>query len=70
MIPQSMGCGRHLYRTVQPLLHRAVTKHKHNADRYRKHFKADAHAWILILHMMNGARPGGSLRQKLAPKPC
>src|SRR5437764_10684082 len=86
MIPQShgssrsygsSGCGRRLFRTVQPILSAAVDKHKHNADRYRKRFKAQAHAWILILHMMRGAGAaagggarggsggsgGGSLRQ-------
>src|SRR5437870_9028040 len=66
MIPQSMGCGRRLYRTVQPILQAVVDKHKCKANRYRKRFKADAHAWILILHMMKGAKPAGSLRQSHA----
>jgi hypothetical protein len=61
MIPQSWDCGRRLYRVVQPILHEATANGK--ADRYRKRFKAQAHAWILILHIMRGAN---SLRQSHA----
>src|SRR5437667_576959 len=58
MIPQSSGCGRRLYRIVQPILDEATANGK--ADRYRKRFKAHSHAWILILHIM---KAGHSLRQ-------
>jgi Transposase DDE domain len=61
MIPQSSGCGRRLYKIVQPILEEATVDGE--ADRYRKHFKAQSHAWILILHMMRGAN---SLRQSHA----
>ena len=66
MIPQStsmmsMICARRLYRLAQPILSKAVAKHK--ADRYRKHFGAQAHIWMLLLHIMNGSQ---SLRQSNA----
>src|SRR6187401_234101 len=59
--PQSSGLGRRLYRIVQPILDEATANGK--ADRYRKRFKAQTHAWILILHIMRGAT---SLRQSYA----
>lgn len=60
MIPDSAGCGRRLYRKVQPLIEAATRKHKSRADRYRKHFWAQSHIWVLILHLAHGE---DSLRQ-------
>lgn len=60
MIPDSAGCGRRLYRKVQPLIEAATRKHKSQADRYRKHFRAQSHIWVLILHLAHGE---DSLRQ-------
>lgn len=68
MIPDSRGCGRRLYRKVQPLIEAATTTG--NADRYRKRFLAISHMWLLILHTAGaGGGPGGrgsSLRQSHA----
>lgn len=68
MIPDSVGCGRRLYRKVQPLIVDAVhavgdKAKKAKADRYRKHFRAVSHVWLLILHLTQG---GPSLRQSHA----
>lgn len=60
MIPDSMGCGRRLYRKVQPLIEQAAQTGEGKADRYRKHFMALSHMWVLILHLAQG---GKSLRQ-------
>ena len=51
MIPDSMGCGRRLYRKVQPLIEQAAQTGEGKADRYRKHFMALSHMWVLILHL-------------------
>ncbi len=58
MIPNSAPFGRRLFRQVQPLI-KEVTR-EHQADRYRKKFRAAAHIWLLILHLASGS---GSLRQ-------
>jgi hypothetical protein len=63
MIPDSTGCGRRLYRKVQPLIEQASQAAGGKADRYRKHFKAVSHMWLLILHIAHG-QP--SLRQSHA----
>lgn len=63
MIPDSTGCGRRLYRKVQPLIEQASQTGGGKADRYRKHFKAVSHMWLLILHIASG---GPSLRQSHA----
>ena len=63
MIPDSAGCTRRLYRKVHPLLQEAVHAKGAKSDRYRKHFKAISHMWLLILHMMHSAP---SLRQSHA----
>src|SRR5687768_1887472 len=58
MIPAATRCGRHLRRQVRPLVTHAATTP--GADRYRKHFPAAAHLWILLFHVLDGA---DSLRQ-------
>jgi hypothetical protein len=69
MIPDSAGCGRRLYRKVQPLIVNAVHSagggkaNRAKADRYRKHFKAVSHIWLLVLHIASGSP---SLRQSHA----
>lgn len=63
MIPDSVGCGRRLYRKVQPLIEQAAHSTAGRADRYRKHFRAVSHMWLLILHLAGG---GPSLRQSHA----
>jgi hypothetical protein len=63
MIPDSRGCGRRLYRKVQPLIVDAAHSAGGRADRYRKHFRAVSHMWLLILHIAHGAP---SLRQSHA----
>lgn len=60
MIPDSVGCGRRLYRRVQPLVRQAAQVEAGKPDRYRKHFMAVSHIWVLILHLAQG---GHSLRQ-------
>jgi hypothetical protein len=67
MIPDSQGCGRALFRRVQPLVE-AVTQ-SGTGDRYRKHFKTISHIWLLILHVSQGAHRadgGRSLRHSYA----
>jgi hypothetical protein len=61
MIPNLVGCGRRLYRTIHPLIEQSA--HTEGADRYRKHFLAVSHIWLLILHLAHG---GHSLRQSHA----
>lgn len=63
MIPDSRGCSRRLYRKVQPLIKEAIEKGEGKPDRYRKHFSAISHVWLLILHVAHG---GCSLRQSHA----
>ena len=48
MIPALPGSGRSLRRLVTPRLQRAAATP--GADRYRKHFPATAHLWILLIH--------------------
>lgn len=49
---------RSIRRAVVPLIARAASVP--GADRYRKHFPARAHLWILLLHVLTGSQ---SLRQ-------
>ncbi len=63
MIPDWIGCGRRQYRMVQPLIEQSTHKGEGGADRYRKHFMARPHIWLLILHLAHG---GASLRQSHA----
>src|SRR5688572_28821822 len=58
MIPAATQCGRRLRRQLRPLVARAGATP--GADRYRKHFPAAAHLWILLFHVLDGAE---SLRQ-------
>lgn len=58
MIPDSAPFGRRLFRQVQPLIEEAVQAHQ--ADRYRKKFRAVTHIWLLVMHLATGS---GSLRQ-------
>jgi hypothetical protein len=58
MLSPVAGCGRRLRRTLVPLVAGAAAVP--GADRYRKHFPASAHLWILLRHVLCG---GDSLRQ-------
>ena len=58
MLPPAPGCGRRLRRLLAPLV--AAAAAAPGADRYRKHFPAAAHLWILLFHALRG---GDSLRQ-------
>lgn len=58
MVPPAAGCGRRLRCLLAPLVAEAAATP--GADRYRKHFSADAHVWILLVHVLTG---GDSLRQ-------
>lgn len=52
MIPATPACGRALRRHLAPAIcHAAATP---GADRYRKHFPATAHLWLLVLHGLLG----------------
>ena len=51
MIP-APSAGRHLRRRLAPAVRRAATTP--GADRYRKHFPATAHLWLLVLHGLLG----------------
>lgn len=61
MLPSSALPARRLRKTLTPLIARAVRESR--ADRYRKHFGASAHVWMLLMHTMS-ANP--SLRQSHA----
>lgn len=61
MLPPSPLPARHLRSTLSPLISKAVRASR--ADRYRKHFPAHAHVWMLLMHTMS-ANP--SLRQSHA----
>lgn len=52
MIPAPPGVGRHLRRLLAPAIRRAAAMP--GADRYRKHFPATAHLWLLVLHGLLG----------------
>lgn len=58
MVPPAAGCGRRLRHILAPLIAQAAATP--GADRYRKHFPAAAHLWILLFHALTGA---DSLRQ-------
>jgi hypothetical protein len=60
MIPLP-GLGRRLRGLIAPLVDLAATTP--GADRYRKHFPARAHLWMLLFHLLEGA---DSLRQTYA----
>lgn len=61
MIPAVPTCSRRLRRTLGPAI--AEAAQTPGADRYRKHFPAIAHLWILLLH---GLSHSPSLRQTYA----
>lgn len=62
MIPAELAAGsRQLRRILTPLIARAAQTP--GADRYRKHFPAAAHLWLLLLHGLSCAP---SLRQSYA----
>lgn len=58
MIPAALECSRQARRRLAPSSRRAARTP--GADRYRKHFPATAHLWILLLH---GLSASPSLRQ-------
>lgn len=58
MIPPALPIGRRLRRRLEPLV--ATAAATPGADRYRKHFSAAAHLWLLLFHVLDGA---DSLRQ-------
>jgi hypothetical protein len=53
MIPALPGCARALRHLLTPRLQAAARTP--GADRYRKHFPAAAHLWLLVLHGLLGA---------------
>ncbi len=61
MIPAVPACSRRLRRILVPAIRHAARTP--GADRYRKHFPAVAHLWLLIIHGVSGAP---SLRQTYA----
>lgn len=61
MIPALPDCSRALRRLLAPRIR--VAGQTPGADRYRKHFPAPAHCWILVLHTLLGSP---SLRQTYA----
>jgi hypothetical protein len=52
MIPAAPAGGRPLRRCLAPVIRRAAATP--GADRYRKHFPATAHCWLLVLHGLLG----------------
>jgi len=58
MITPIQGCGRRPRRLLAPLVAEAAAVP--GADRYRKHFSASAHLWIVLRHVLLGSE---SLRQ-------
>lgn len=58
MVPPAAGCGHRLRHVLDPLVTAAAAVP--GADRYRKHFPARAHLWLLLRHVLLG---GDSLRQ-------
>jgi len=61
MIPAPLPSARRLHRILAPCVRRAAVVP--GADRYRKHFSATAHLWLVLLHGLRGA---SSLRQTFA----
>jgi len=61
MLPPSALPARRLRKTLLPLISEAVRESR--ADRYRKHFPAQAHVWMLLMHTMSANQ---SLRQSHA----
>jgi Transposase DDE domain len=60
MLPSSDLPARRLRDTLHPLISEAARESR--ADRYRKHFSAHSHVWMLIMHAMSANQ---SLRQSL-----
>ena len=58
MLPPSALPARHLRKTLSPIISEAVRESR--ADRYRKHFSASSHVWMLLMHTMSANH---SLRQ-------
>lgn len=52
MVPPALDASRQLRRRLTPLIRRAGTVP--DADRYRKHFPATAHLWLLVLYGLSG----------------
>jgi hypothetical protein len=67
MIPPATRCGRRLRRRLRPLVARAAATP--DADRYRKHFPAAAHLWILLFHVLDGADSLRQTHSRLAAAP-
>jgi hypothetical protein len=61
MLPPSALPARHLRKTLCPIIARVATESR--ADRYRKHFSASSHVWMLLMHAMGANQ---SLRQSHA----
>ena len=64
MVASRVPTQRQLRRRLEPLVAQAAATP--GADRYRKHFTAEAHLWVLILHTLWG---GESLRRTHATIP-
>lgn len=58
MVPPALACSRDVRHRLTPLIRRAGRVP--GADRYRKHFPATAHLWLLVLYGLSGLP---SLRQ-------
>lgn len=67
MIPPATHCGRQLRRRLRPLIAQAAAPP--GADRYRKHFPAVAHLWILVFHVLDGSDSLRQTHSRLAAKP-
>ncbi len=61
MLPPSTLPARHLRKRLCPIISNAATQSR--ADRYRKHFSASSHVWMLLMHTMSASQ---SLRQSHA----
>ena len=67
MIPAATQCGRRLRRHLRPLV--ADAGATPGADRYRKHFPAAAHLWVLLFHVLDGAESLRQTHQRLEAVP-
>lgn len=68
MLAQLPGASRHLARRLAP--HVRCAAQTAGADRYRKHFPALAHLWLLLLHVLLGSSSQRQTHALLSPCPC
>lgn len=67
MIAALPGASRTLRRLVTPAITGAA--HVSGANRYRKHFPATAHLWMLLLHCLLGSSSLRATHALLATRP-